>query len=275
MEFDKVKLIVSDMDGTLLNDAGEVSELFFDLHQKLKALDIKFIAASGRQYYSIIEKLDPIKEDLLVIAENGGFVKKGEINLMTCTLPLAMIKSLIKKIRLIDDAHFVLCGKEQAYVEDKNTDFLNLFKEYYTKYKLVDDVLTIKNDEFFKIAIYSFGGSEDVSYPHFKTYEEELKVKVSGPNWLDLSEKNTDKGSALKFVQEKYGITIEETMAFGDYNNDLEMMENASFSYAMGNAHPNIIEACTYKTKSNEEGGVEFILSQVVEFHENLSPKER
>ena len=78
MNLSKVKLVVSDMDGTLLNSKGEVSNLFFELFKKLQSHNILFCAASGRQYNSIVNKLAAIKDDIFVIAENGAIAKKGD-----------------------------------------------------------------------------------------------------------------------------------------------------------------------------------------------------
>jgi HAD superfamily hydrolase (TIGR01484 family) len=65
-------------------------------------------------------------------------------------------------------------------------------------------------------------------------------VKVSGSIWLDISHKLANKGRAMELLQKKYSITTEQTMAFGDYLNDLEMMQQAHYSFAMENAHPDI-----------------------------------
>jgi hypothetical protein len=265
MELAQVKLVVSDMDGTLLNEKGKVSDRFFKLYEQLLALDVHFIAASGRQYYSIIDKLESIKDGITVIAENGGLSQRKDEVLLTMVLNKDTVKILIEKIRGLDDAHIVLCGKKQAYVESDNTEFLTIFPEYYVKYAQVDDLLeVIADDEFFKIAVYSFKGSENSTYPAFKKDEKRIKVKVSAENWLDLSGNDTNKGKALKHVQQLLGITKEETLVLGDYNNDLEMMEQAHFSYAMENAHPNVTKAARYSTKSNTEEGVEEVLEELI-----------
>lgn len=265
MELAQVKLVVSDMDGTLLNEKGKVSDRFFKLYEQLLALDVHFIAASGRQYYSIIDKLESIKDGITVIAENGGLSQRKDEVLLTMVLNKDTVKILIEKIRGLDDAHIVLCGKKQAYVESDNKEFLSIFPEYYVKYAQVDDLLeVIAEDEFFKIAVYSFKGSENSTYPAFKKDEKKIKVKVSAENWLDLSGNDTNKGKALKHVQELLGITKEETLVLGDYNNDLEMMEQAHFSYAMENAHPNVTKAARYSTKSNTEEGVEEVLEELI-----------
>ena len=265
MDLSKVRLVVSDMDGTLLNSEGQVSDTFITLFKELKEENIQFIAASGRQYYSIVDKLKEIHADIIVIAENGGFAKRNDEELMTVSLPLDKTREMIKLMRDIDDAHIVLCGKKQAYVDSDNEKFLNIFNEYYHKYQIVDDITTIDDDEFFKIAVYSFGGSEQTTYPVVSHLENEVKVKVSGENWLDISSTKADKGNALKHIQEMLGVHSDETMVFGDYNNDLEMLELAHFSYAMANAHPNVTEAANYTTKSNNDLGVEIVLNQLIE----------
>ncbi|MBL4724215.1 MAG: HAD-IIB family hydrolase, partial [Lutibacter sp.] len=77
MDFSKVKLVVTDMDGTLLNSKSEVSKEFFKLYKQLKKYNIKFIAASGRQYYSIVDRFESIKNEITIVAENGAFAMHG------------------------------------------------------------------------------------------------------------------------------------------------------------------------------------------------------
>ena len=64
---------------------------------------------------------------------------------------------------------------------------------------------------------------------------------------------------------EQRGIGRHQLMVFGDYNNDLEMLALADFSFAMANAHPNVLRAARYRTGSNEEQGVERVLEQLLE----------
>ncbi|UOB19462.1 HAD family hydrolase [Abyssalbus ytuae] len=264
MNLSGIKLVVTDMDGTLLNSQSCVSDDFFQLFNELKKHDIHFVAASGRQYHSIIDKLAPIKDDITIIAENGGLTKKRHKELLITKLPDENIKELIPVLRKIDDAYSVLCGKNSAYIETRNESFIQMFSEYYNEYTIVDDLTEVNSDDFLKIAVYSFEGSEKKIYPYVKHYEGSLQVKISGNNWLDLSHMNANKGHALKYIQKSMNIKEEETLVFGDYNNDLEMLEHAHFSFAMENAHPNVIKAANYKTKSNNEKGVEFILEKLL-----------
>ncbi len=264
MNLAQVKLVVTDMDGTLLNDQGEVSKQFYSLFEQLKAHNIHFAAASGRQYYSIANKLSPIVDDITIIAENGGIARRGQKELLVTQMHKEKVFELIHLLRTVKDSYIVLCGKKSSYVETTNETFINLFNEYYARYERVEDLTAVEDDEFVKIAIYHFESSEAFIYPAVKHLEDKLQVKVSGPNWVDISHPNAHKGHAVGLLQEKLGYTPEQTMVFGDYNNDLEMLGLATFSYAMENAHPEVKKVANYSTKSNEENGVEYILEQLI-----------
>lgn len=264
MDLSNIKLVVFDMDGTLLNSKGEVSNQFFALFKKLQQKNIHFTAASGRQYYSIIKKLSPIKDQITVIAENGGITKQNGKELNTFLLDPETVKTIIKNLRSIENAEIVLCGKKQAYVESTDKDFIAFFNEFYTHYKEVEDLTAVKEDDFFKLAVFHKENSEKYIYPYIKHWEDQHQVKVSGKHWVDLSHKDSHKGNALKSLQEYLGISKAETIVFGDYNNDLEMLTRAHYSFAMENAHPNVKKEAQYSTKSNDENGVEFILEKLL-----------
>ncbi len=251
------------MDGTLLNSNHEVSTLFFEQFQKLKEKGILFVAASGRQYNSIIEKLAPIKDEIIVIAENGGFAMHQQKEIVSNPMPNATKNEILSVLDPISGIHVTLCGKQKAYLLGKDMAFVEKLKEYYTAYELLDDLKSFSG-EIVKIAIYHFESSERYIYPAVKHLEGALKVKISGVNWVDISGFNANKGYALEKVQEEYGISPSETMVFGDYNNDLEMLALADYSFAMENSHPDVLKVANYKTASNDDFGVETILEKLI-----------
>ena len=263
MDLSGIKMVVTDMDGTLLNSSHEVSNRFFDLFKKLKERNILFVAASGRQYQSIVDKLAPIKDDILVIAENGGFAKHKDKELVSTPLNSIAKNQVLETLKGVKNIYPVLCGKESAYTQDNSEKFERKLQEFYSNYTVIKD-LKASNEEILKIAIYHFESSEKYIYPSVKNLEESLQVKISGQNWVDVSSLNANKGYALEKVQELYGITSQETMVFGDYNNDLEMLAMADFSFAMENAHPNVKEAAKYHTSTNDDFGVERVLEQLL-----------
>lgn len=262
MDLSRIKMVVTDMDGTLLNANHEVSSRFFELFKQMQEKDIHFVAASGRQYHSMVEKLHSIKNDMLFIAENGAMIKNKEDVLLTTPLKHENLNTILKVVSKIENAHPVLCSPNNAYVNGSSEKFIELLKEYYTQFEVVESQEEVK-DEILKVAIYHFENSEKFIYPATKHLEEILKVKVSGSNWVDISHKNAHKGFALDKVMKKYNISSDELLVFGDYNNDIEMLQLANYSFAMANAHPNVKRVANFETTNNNDFGVERVLEQM------------
>lgn len=265
MDYSKIRLIVSDMDGTLLNSKHEVSQRFFDAFEKLNQQGIKFAVASGRQYYSLRERMEPVKDEIIYIAENGAIVMENEEERHLVPMNIELVHQIIKEVRDLGDKYLILCGRKQAYIESEDPQFMEPFLNHYEKYKVVDDLLEVENDVFLKVTICDLSGAEKNSLPHVEHFKNDLQVKLSGEIWIDFNDKEAQKGNALKALQEVLNIEKEETMAFGDYLNDLELFEHAAIGYAVENAHPEVKQVAAHATKSNDEFGVEVILEDLLE----------
>jgi Cof subfamily protein (haloacid dehalogenase superfamily) len=259
-----VKLIASDMDGTLLNSKHELSTAFYPVFAQLKAKSIRFAAASGRQYFNLEKKFEAIKDDVIFVAENGSYVVHQNQELHVQSTDPAIIFELVAKANTIPNTYIVLCGKKKAYVDNSAPEFIDHLKLYFERYEIVDDLTAIHDDDFLKFTLCDLAGSQQNSYPHFKHYEESLQVKVSGPIWLDISHKLANKGVAIDVLQKKYGITFEETMVFGDYFNDVEMLQKAYHSYAMENAHPEVKKFARFIAGSNEDAAVIKVIQEML-----------
>lgn len=250
-----IKLIATDMDGTLLNSKNEIQEGFYEIFNELKEKEIIFAAASGRQYYNLLERFKGLDRYMMFIAENGTFVVyKGE-ELVVNPLDINLAREIIKVVRNIDNAYAILCGKNSAYIESNDERIIEQTEKYYARYEIVDD-LTKVEDEVLKVAICDFDGAEHNSNRYFDDFRDKTQVAVSGQLWLDIMAKGINKGVAIKEIQEQLGISFEETMVFGDYLNDLEMMGSAYHSYAMENAHDDLKKVARFRAKKNTENGV-------------------
>ncbi len=258
-----VKMVISDMDGTLLNSNHEVSNRFFEIFDQLKQQNILFVAASGRPYYSIVKKLQAIKEDITIVAENGGLIVQNDEILLSNSLSQKKLSQLFNLVNTIENTHPLFCTRHKAYIRRTSGGLIDLFSEYYSNYTIIDSVEEVKG-EVIKIALYNDTCSEANIYPFVKHLNTEFNVVVSGNHWVDISDIITNKGNAIAFLQKHHNINPSETMAFGDYNNDLEMLQRAKYSYAMANAHDGIKSVANYQTKSNDEFGVEHILEKLV-----------
>lgn len=265
-DFSSIKMVVSDMDGTLLNSEHQVSDQFFELFEELKSRGVLFVAASGRQYDSIVEKLQPIFDHIYFIAENGGMIKKNDQELLSIAFPKELVAEPIELLERHTDINTVLCTRKSAYIRSDQKHFKKFVDEYYTSTNYIDNLMDCP-EEIIKIALYHADGSEKNIYPKVKQFENRLQVKISGPNWVDLSHLNCNKGYALQKLQEHLGISKEQTMVFGDYNNDLEMFAQARYSIAMENSHPNVLKVATHQTSSNNNFGVEKVLEKLIRDH--------
>lgn len=265
----QIKFVAADMDGTLLNAKHEISPGFYPVFDQMKAKGLLFAAASGRQYFNLLNRFTIIKDDVIFIAENGSYVVYRGEELLVQAMDEWVVKEQLTAAAKIPDVYPILCGKKSAYVQSTEPRFIENVEMYYDKYELVDDLLKVDNDQFLKIAICDLAGSESNSYHFFKQKMDELQVKISGLIWLDLSHKLANKGRAIEKLQQKFGISKDETMAFGDYLNDLEMLQQAGFSYAMENAHSDIKNTARFITKSNEEDGVVIVLQEMLRAMDN------
>ena len=146
MTLSQVKLIVSDLDGTLLNSNHQVSDEFFELFKVLKSKNILFVAASGRPYYSMIDKLSSIKDDIIIVSENGGLAIKQDDLLISNTFKKDSLDTIAKLVIDLEAAHPVFCTKNKAYVISKSQKLMSLLSEYYSNYQVIDNVSEIKED---------------------------------------------------------------------------------------------------------------------------------
>ncbi|MGF6907105.1 HAD family hydrolase [Fusobacterium sp. PH5-44] len=250
-----IKLIATDMDGTLLNEKGNIDVEFWELEKRLKAEGIYFAVASGRQYDTLLSQFEQIKDRTIFIAENGCNVQYQGKEIYSNTIPMNETRKILNEIYEIDKTEIVVCGKKSAYVSGKNKEFSEELAKYYLALKVVDDIRNI-DDDVFKIALCSFSGSESHIFPHLTNIKDEYQVVVSGDSWVDISQKYANKGVAIEKIQERFNISYNETMVFGDYLNDLEMMAAAKYSFAMENAHPQLKKVANFQAKSNREMGV-------------------
>ncbi|SDS39110.1 hypothetical protein SAMN04487764_2110 [Gillisia sp. Hel1_33_143] len=251
-----IKLIVTDMDGTLLNDEHQIHPDFWEIEEALTKKGIMFSVASGRQFYNLESKFERIKDRMLFFAENGTYVVYKGKEVYLNPLKRDDANKFIKIGRTLEHTQLVLCGKNSAYIETQDDSFYKEINKYYERLKIVDD-LTKVDDTVLKVTLCNFKGVEENTFHHFKEYKDDFKVAIAASVFIDITTLTANKGNAIKGIQEEMNITPEETLVFGDYLNDLEMMQNAKFSYAMKNAHPEIKSASNYVTNfDNNQNGV-------------------
>ncbi len=258
----KIKLVATDMDGTLLNSKKEVPGDFAEWVRCHP--DIKTVIASGRQYYTLEKDFADIRDELVFIAENGALVfDRGEV-LYKNVMDERDVLDCIALIEKIPCATAVLCGVQSAYIAESartDEDVRRNAAMYYERLRYVKELRGIVGqDDIVKLAVYFKRRQAEGSFRYFDGLRPALSAVVSGESWIDVANRSVDKGKAVTAIREKYGIARGECMAFGDYLNDLQLLKACGESYCMANGHEKLKEAAGHIAASNDEDGVMRVL---------------
>lgn len=263
-----IRLIAADMDGTLLNNSNELDESLLPLVRELVRRGIVFCPASGRQYFNLLERFQEVADDLVFIAENGAYVVRGGKEISSDCLEPETAARLVDATRELAasgaDLGAVLGGKLSAYIERHDPCFLAQINQSYSRVEVVDDLRSVSGDEILKVAVFDFGSAEHTTAPALAPFRETHQVVVSGKHWVDVMNQSANKGKGVRRLQAALGITSDQTMVFGDFLNDLEMMDAAKYSFAMDNAHVAMRERARYLAPANFENGVVRTISSVL-----------
>lgn len=246
-----IKLIASDLDGTLLKDyEQEIAPEIYELIKKLKDHGILFVPASGRQYANIRRLFAPLGYEIPYIAENGSLCIYNDEILSTGEIPPATIRHILDILmdyrKEYKTGHCILSVKDTYFTDSDDAKFMDyMLNTMGNIVNRVSDLYTI-DEPILKAAVCDFGGTANLS-PYFsERLKNEIRVATSATHWIDFIAPNANKGTALKALMERFGIRKEECICFGDQQNDLEMLKLAGTSYVMNTAAPEVAEHADY-----------------------------
>ena len=254
-----IKIIFSDMDGTLLTSENKLPDGFDEMISFLKSRGVIFAPSSGRQYFSLIKTFSKYVDEFLFLADNGTLVMQGGKEVFSCPLDLPTTKKIIKATEPLKEKILrVYSGKKNAYTlkEQNIPEFQKELEKYYTENSAVEsweeiDDIPIKMS-FFDIT----GQAEKNIYPHLEQFYKTLNVVLASDYWVDITSPGVNKGAAVKKIQQIFNFKPSECAAFGDFMNDFEMLQAVDYSFAMANAYPEIKKVAKFETLSCDEFGV-------------------
>ena len=152
-----IKLIASDIDGTLISEGThEFPKELGEIIDRLKSLGIMFVAASGRQYKSMYRLFKDKAEDVIFVSGNSSYIKCRDYDIKEHRMPKAILTQLIKEIRAMEAEGycFMAESKETAYVETNSDEFKDLLVNgYHYEITPVKDILE-ECDGILKISLY-------------------------------------------------------------------------------------------------------------------------
>ena len=287
------KLITVDLDGTLLNKYGEVSEYTKNIIKKVTDQGILVVLASGRISESVLTIAKEIGANKYYISGNGSVLydmQKKEI----------IYEKYLSKEKVLELIE--LCEKNSIYyniytessVIAKSLNYNVAFYNYEntkkssdkkTEINIVDDVYnyikTLNTNKFLKMTIcdenkivFSSILRKVKNIPDIDVLEvshmSKKKIKMGtkeisvGYYYTEISSENVDKWYAIEEIMKKENIKREEVISFGDNNNDILMIKNAGLGIAMGHSNEQVKEVAKFVTKTNDEDGVAKALENII-----------
>ena len=255
-----IKLIASDLDGSLLNDKKELPCDFEQVLTELQNRGITFIVASGRNWAATQPIFAKWENELMFICNNGANIYDRGMLTVSHSLTADQVKRALDLVRTIPGCAPIVFTLEDTITAPGCDSFMEWAANPYNELTWVDsydDLYKVEGD-IFKISI--FDGSGNItghSYPPVRDeFSAEAAVYVSGDIWVDIVNSNASKGIALKNAQQMLGISREETMAFGDYHNDESLLDAAGFPFVMDGGVDLLKEKFPMRAGDNNKGGV-------------------
>lgn len=270
-----IKLIAVDMDGTFLSDQKTYNrERFMAQYQQMKAQGIRFVVASGNQYYQLISFFPEIANEIAFVAENGGWVVSEGKDVFNGELSKDAFATVVEHLLTRPEVEIIACGKNSAYTLKKYDDAMKTVAEmYYHRLEYVDNFDNLE-DIFFKFGL---NLSDELIPQVQKALHEaigDIMVPVhTGNGSIDLIIPGVHKANGLRQLQKLWGIDDSEVVVFGDGGNDIEMLRQAGFSFAMENAGSAVVAAAKYRAGSNNREGVLDVIDKVLNTKRHLTNK--
>lgn len=260
----RTKLLVSDVDGTLVNNSNQIGELSKDLVAKLKKKNILFSLASQRIYSSLIPIASSLDIEIPLISLNGALVKgrngtvlnKSVINPKTVAKAISMAQNTMVRI--------ALCYNDEIIYTDDNSVLKDFMSRVGTTYRLVDSYDKYMDDV---LEIILMGNEKknvkDIMRKLKFPFNFSLKIKYYRSNSMDkvynleVLRKGVSKKTGLKALTKHLGVKKNEVVVFGDWYNDRDLFDFGGLNVALNNAVPELKEKANYITeKTNDEDGV-------------------
>ncbi|MFK4947808.1 HAD family hydrolase [Lactococcus garvieae] len=261
-----ITAIATDMDGTFLDEKSTYDKKYFSiLQQKMNAKGIRFIVASGNQYFKLKSYFSETK-DIIFISENGGIITiNGEMEIVASF----DAKEVSEVLGLLDELKIpvVVCGAKSAYtLESVSEEFETFAHKYYENLELLSSFDDLPEDTVVKFAtIIPEAELTTVTSTLNSRFKKGIKAVTSGNIYLDIVLEGSNKGAAIKKVLQELELSSQDLAAFGDANNDLEMLEMAGYSYAVANANIQAKEKAKRIIGSNREKAVLSEIEKIIQ----------
>ncbi len=232
-----IRLIASDLDGTLLEQDGKLPADTFEVIKALDECGIRFAASSGRQYGNLVRLFAPVADRMAFVCENGAFCMVDGQEAGVIEIPRVTAYQIIEDIEALN-MNLLISGKHTCYMLDQNRkytdDIVYRLRNTVTIVSSVDDI----TEPILKISGQIDTGVAQLAPGLLKKWGNRVTATVSGRDWFDFTIAN--KGSGMEKLMQHMGLQKEEVAAFGDNFNDETMLDLVGHPFIMEKAHPEL-----------------------------------
>lgn len=239
------KIVASDLDGTLLAPNHQLSAYSKETLKALHEQGYTFVFATGRHHVDVASIRRTVGIPAYMITSNGARVHdQNDQEMYSQNVPEDLVQPVIDTIKA-DPEILIHMYQNDDWLLNKDDEQLRDFHEEFS-YKLYDQN-NAPTDGIAKI----FFTHPAQDHEHLVTFETKLReqfgdrlnIAFSTPWCLEVMSAGVSKGDALKAVAESIGLTLENTIAFGDGMNDVEMLSMAGKGLVMGTSHEKVMKA--------------------------------
>ncbi len=265
------RLVATDLDGTLLDGQGGVSERTREVLEALEARGITVVFVTGRPLRWMEDLWHHVGDHGLAICSNGGILYDvpGRSVLKARTIGRRVGLEVADLVRTAIPGSAIALEKTTGFA--KEPVFLPLDDDHTRDDLVVGPLEQVFTDDVVKmLALHQPSGADDVLAPEdYWARVEQLVGGIVTTTWssmgplVEMSAVGVTKASTLALLCAERGIRAEEVVAFGDMPNDVAMLEWAGTSYAMANAHPSALAAAGHTAPRHDEDGVARVLEEL------------
>jgi len=251
-----IKMVATDIDGTILNWDFEFSPEVIECIEKLTKNGIKVVLVTGRMHRAALKLAQKLELETPIVSYQGGLIKEQSgKTLYEKTMDVNRAKEVIKWAKE-NNVHINLYMDDVLYVENDNIAVKRYTGERYIPYEVCNfDGLEIKNVN--KILAIDFDDAEKVTgwVNYLRQKMPELYIVKSTPYFCEISNPEAKKSCAVEFLSNYYGIKKEEILTIGDQNNDIELLKSGGVAVAMGNATDELKKYADFVTDTIDNNG--------------------
>ena len=260
-----IKLIASDMDGTLLDENSQVPPETYELIEALREHGVHFAASSGRRYDRLCEFFAPVIDKMDFVAANGAQVYAEGVEVDREVYSHLAIRKLARTVKMFPNMHLALFDRTKSFLLDDEDKFVREIDKDLPNAERIWGLPDPHVNIIKASIICDDGNVMDNAYVLQRELGDLFAFAPSGNAWIDAMQSGVSKASGIEQLMEHYGVERDEVMAFGDSMNDYEIIRFVGTGCAMSNARPALRAVADRVIGCNRDQAVQAELRRVLE----------